>query len=201
MKKFFIISLFIVLFIIGALISFKVLKNKDIYQKLDFVVDNLNHNDKEKYLNVVWNKLLKENDINSGFTDEQIRYNYGFSKEELLIKLVDLNDDGIKDIIYSGQGSYFCGTQGCGLNILLSLGSIYIDIPFELIFFPKQYPVYVLNSKSNNLRNFEVFIEKGKKTICKFNGEMYKCDINKEQSKESLSETQRLKNSNFYAKN
>lgn len=175
MKKIFLIFLSIFLVSCTLWTASKAMNNTEVtYQKLDFTKNDITSKDKAKYLNIAWNQFLTANNFDKQdfkLNSDKFKGKYGFSKDELIIKLVDLNNDGVKDIIYTGQ-SYFCGTQGCTLNILLSNGFKYTDVFFETQIF-KQYPVYILNTITKGLKDIKI----NNKYICKYNGEMYKCDL------------------------
>ena len=80
---------------------------------------------------------------------------------------MDLNDDGKLDIIYTIENSFYCGSGGCSLNILLNINNKYRYIPVTVLNY-KDY-IYVLNNKTKGLKDLIV----NDKCLIRFNGKEY----------------------------
>lgn len=142
-------------------------KHKKNAAKFFFIEDVYRRKEMGKYVDVVWNRYVKHE-----LKSEEIKM-FNISKENIILILVDLNGDGKKDILTSVvKNSYFCGKYGrdCRLVALISSKTHdYIKIESCISAYWEEFPVYVLNSLTNGLRDIIV----NDKFILKFDGKEY----------------------------
>jgi hypothetical protein len=134
----------------------KIYLDKDAYKKADL----------KPFVDFVWDKYVK-----NILKDKEIQL-FRISKEDISIALVDLNNDGKKDIIASIQNNeYFCGKFGEYCNIIIFVSSNlknYKQIEVNMSQFPEA-PIYIMKDKSNGLRNIIL----NEKFILKYDGKNY----------------------------
>lgn len=141
--------------------------------KLFFDVDTYKKREMKKYIDVIWEKLESEIAKGEIIIDKNSAM-FNVAKENIALIIVDLNDDGKEDIIASIVGnSIFCGKFGrdCSISMFVSLKSEkgYREIRSCMSVFWEEFPVYVLNSTTNGLRDIILNDE----FILKFNGKEY----------------------------
>ena len=83
---------------------------------------------------------------------------------------IDLNNDGIDEVITYVSGNLVCGSSGCTSYILQGE-----EKNWEIIgdFFPGGHTI-ISSNKTNGF--FDIFYIGSKKYSCKFNGKSYECD-------------------------
>lgn len=117
----------------------------------------------KKYLDYVWQNYYKKELYDN--IPEDILKKYGNPKENIEIIVADFNDDGQKDIITVAPYGYYCGTTGCSIMIFVSDNNGTYK-PIDVIMNRQaRTPIYVLDSKTNGLRNIVL----NEKFLLKFN--------------------------------
>ncbi|TFV95842.1 hypothetical protein E4S40_06360 [Algoriphagus kandeliae] len=111
----------------------------------------------EQLINLKIQDLFKE-DLAGDFLDSlDRRYMY---------YQVDLNEDGISEILVGMTGPFFCGSGGCTLLLLSDQGDFITQ--FSVV----KYPVFVDNESSNGWKNL-ILYSGGKNRLVQFDGETY----------------------------
>ena len=171
MKKVVFIGLFLFVLAIALAISF--VFNKEDYVQLDLV-----ENSDPKAAEILYNHTLKTTNL----TAERAKNEFNFSKENFFAVYFDLNDDGEEEIIGFANTTFFCGTAGCGLDILQKDKNGYKDISYLMSIQPAIPILLISNKKTNRYRNIKLFFEHYTKTYTlKYKNRQY---VNKEQIEE-----------------
>jgi len=128
--------------------------------------------DKEDYdaRKILYDYILKYLDINA----KEALSQYNISENSSYAFSIDLDDDGIKEIVGIMFASCFSGTAGNQMFILQKQNNQYVDINSSISLQP-DYRIYVLPNKTNKLKDIVVFGEQeGLPIHLKYNGSFYK---------------------------
>jgi hypothetical protein len=104
------------------------------------------HSASDMALKTVLKQYLKDQDVEN---DGTVRYVPAF---------VDLNDDGVKEVIVHVMCQSLCGTGGCPTLVLVPVQSSFRIVSRITITRP---PIRVLERKSNGWHDFTVWVEGG----------------------------------------
>lgn len=145
-KNLLIICILLICFIpLAILVGFEKFSVKE---KLNF--NGSNTTSAEKYKTIIWHLIVQE--LPSEFhtmNEKELQNNFGttFSKENISIRIVDLNADKRNEILYIFSSSSNCGTAGCGVHQLIKDNNgKYIA---KYLFHCPPAIIYILNTKTN----------------------------------------------------
>jgi len=143
------------------------LKKYYVYKVLDFAEkSDLNAN------KIVFDYIIQE----TGSTPAQLRaLSPRLVQDAVSAFEIDLNDDGINEVIGFINSAYSLSVQGFNIYILQKSGDKYYDISGSLVFEPS-FPLYILDKKTNGFQDIKFTGSVGlnfKSFINKFNGKEY----------------------------
>ena len=118
-------------------------------QIINFINDSDMNPDTEKYVNIIWDLIVKE--LPEKFhnaSEEELQKHFGdtFLKSGIYISKVDLRDDKTPEILYVFHSTWNCGSLGCGIHQLILEGEKH---KAKYLFHVPPAPIYILNSKTN----------------------------------------------------
>ena len=143
-------------------------KASNLSYKVEKIIDFNMNNDKVAS-NILTDYLLEMEKDNEVVTKELIKY----SDEACKAHFVDLNDDGVDEIIGAMFLSAYSGTAGVSIFILQKQDGNYREI-FVPVSLQPDYKIYILSDKTNNYKDFVVYIRfDGEPTTLKFDGKNY----------------------------
>uniref|UniRef100_A0A7C2V8E0 Uncharacterized protein n=1 Tax=Hydrogenobacter sp. TaxID=2152829 RepID=A0A7C2V8E0_9AQUI len=118
----------------------------------------------KKYYDVVWKMIVLED-----FPKPEDRNLFEVTKEDIGIMPVDLNDDGMQDIIATVINRFYCGDKllSCDVDVILTKPNGTHKIIGGGHWFIGD-PIYVSREKTNGLRNIYI-----RDSILKYNGKHY----------------------------
>jgi hypothetical protein len=135
---------------------------------------------KGKYVQIVWNYILKDYGIDpkTSLKDiaEQITPTFADNYNGMSFIFVDLNNDKKEDFMVYPPGGGFCGNgENAPCQTYIYLSPKYDEPIDSFTVFPyRPFPLYVLNTSTNGMR--DIFMHNH--LICKFNkyNKSYDCD-------------------------
>ena len=156
-----------------VILSAKVLNSQDlgikklepcpILKKVNFVVGS--NEDVKSLAERIYQKFVKEENLN---IEDLKKLGLDFSIENFLLANVDLNGDKRKDVVFTVNSPYFCGTGGCSLGIYINKGKSFKSIDVSVLIQNTNY-FYLSKEKTNGYRDLIVDDE----LILKYNGKKY----------------------------
>ena len=144
-------------------LGIKKLKPCPVLKKVNFIAGN-NENVKN-ITEKIFHQFIKEEDIN---LDELNKLGFSLGVENLFIAPVDLNGDKRKDVVFTVNSSYFCGTGGCYIGIYVNKKNKYKPIDVSVLLQNTEY-FYISKNKTNGYRDLIINDE----LILKYNGKKY----------------------------